>query len=289
MRKIAFGILVSAVLTVFVFSSEAEGVKPGRATVRIPEQAIKVSPGVLYLGKALDNGRKVEGYAFVRYKKKFVKPGTECGNGICEPGENARKCPEDCENGGEEPDDSSCYGFLARGVKWKTIEDYIVNPENIRGLDQAFVVDNFALNISKWEIAASYDILGDEVSGIVDGADFGSPDNKNEVYFADIDYEGAIGITIVWGIFGGPPLFRELVEWDQIYDDADFDWSSSGEADKMDFENIATHELGHSIGLDDLYTDACSEQTMYGYATNGETKKRSLEAGDIAGASSLYR
>ena len=57
---------------------------------------------------------------------------------------------------------------------------------------------------------------------------------------------------------------------------------------KMDFANIATHELGHSVGLDDLYDDKCREQTMHGYADYGETKKRTLEAGDIAGISKLY-
>lgn len=55
------------------------------------------------------------------------------------------------------------------------------------------------------------------------------------------------------------------------------------------FESIATHELGHSVGLDDLYDGSCSEQTMYGYATEGETKKRTLEAGDIAGVQELYK
>ena len=65
--------------------------------------------------------------------------------------------------------------------------------------------------------------------------------------------------------------------------------SNSGlEANKMDFDNIATHELGHSVGMADLYTNGCSEQTMYGYATYGETKKRSLEDGDINGVRKLY-
>jgi len=75
----------------------------------------------------------------------------------------------------------------------------------------------------------------------------------------------------------------------QVYDDVDFDWSASGETGKMDFENIATHELGHSVGLGDLYQSACAEQTMYGYAGFGETKKQTLEAGDIAGAVKLYQ
>ena len=72
-----------------------------------------------------------------------------------------------------------------------------------------------------------------------------------------------------------------------MYDDADFDWGIA-EAGKMDFENIATHELGHAVGLGDLYTSECSEQTMYGYAGYGEIKKRDLEAGDIAGITKLY-
>ena len=58
------------------------------------------------------------------------------------------------------------------------------------------------------------------------------------------------------------------MEWDQVYDQKDFDWSLDGEPGKMDFENIVTHELGHAFGLDDLYTE-CTEETMYGYASEG--------------------
>ena len=250
----------------------------------LPAHAVEVAPGIFYLGKAFDKGKIVEGYAM------FVKPGAECGNGICEPGENINKCPADCGGEDPEPEASSCYGFLAKGAKWKTVEPYLVDPTNTKDLDESFVASNLTTNIIKWETAAGVNILGDEIGGIVDGADTISPDNKNEVYFADVDYEGAIaiGVTIIWGIFGGPPPFRELVEWDMIFDDVDFDWSKTGEASKMDFESIATHELGHAVGLGDLYTLECSEQTMYGYATEGETKKRTLEAGDIAGIQSLY-
>ncbi|MBA7689098.1 hypothetical protein ES703_97593 [subsurface metagenome] len=81
-----------------------------------------------------------------------------------------------------------------------------------------------------------------------------------------------------------------------IFDDVDFDWSEDCTVqdcisignEKMDFGNIATHELGHAVGLDDLYTSKCSEMTMYGYASYGETKKRTLEAGDITGVQKLY-
>lgn len=56
----------------------------------------------------------------------------------------------------------------------------------------------------------------------------------------------------------------------------------------MDLQNIATHELGHGFGLADLYESNASEETMYGYSTEGEIKKRSLYSGDIAGIHDLY-
>ncbi|MDP2856912.1 MAG: matrixin family metalloprotease [Bacillota bacterium] len=70
----------------------------------------------------------------------------------------------------------------------------------------------------------------------------------------------------------------------------DYAWSGqeacpSGE---MDLRNIATHELGHALGLSDLYAIRDSELTMYGYSDVGETKKRGLGAGDILGAQKLY-
>ena len=37
------------------------------------------------------------------------KPGTECGNGLCEPSENENNCPQDCAEGGGLPDERACY------------------------------------------------------------------------------------------------------------------------------------------------------------------------------------
>lgn len=262
---------------------------PGKskAVVTLPAKAVEIAPGVFSLGKAIEGGRIVEGYAFVDYKKGYVKPGTVCGNGICEPGENPNKCPVDCDGDGE--DGSDCYDFLSKGARWKTIEPYLVNPSNTRGLDETFVMNNLAADIVKWETEAGTDILGlGSSTSMTLEVDLVDPDGYNELYFGEISDDGVIAMAVVWGIWGGPPPFREIVEWDQIYDQVDYDWSDSGEEGKMDFENIATHELGHSVGLSDLYKGECSEQTMYGYADYGETKKRTLEAGDITGIQKLY-
>ena len=104
--------------------------------------------------------------------------------------------------------------------------------------------------------------------------------------FENLGASNTIAYTIVWGIFRGPPSGRELVEWDAVFN-TDYPWSLAGEAGKMDYQNIATHEFGHSLGLGHP-DDTCTEETMYAFAGFGETKKRTLEAGDAAGVNKLY-
>lgn len=236
--------------------------------VVIPANAVQLADGVFSLGTVRDiDGSVVEGLMFIDYKKGNAKPPWAGGGGGTT---------------------TTCFALMAKGAKWKTIEPWIVNPANTEGLSDSFVLTNLGADIQKWEDASSTNILGNgsiNTSTLV--ADTSSPDGANEVYFGDVDSAGTIAVTIVWGIFGGPPSGRKLVEWDQIYNQVDFNWSSSGEANKMDFENIATHEIGHSVGMGHP-PDECLNETMYRFATEGETKKRDLNAGDTAGINDLY-
>jgi hypothetical protein len=52
-------------------------------------------------------------------------------------------------------------------------------------------------------------------------------------------------------------------------------------------QNIATHEFGHWVGLDDLYATTDKDLTMYGYGETKELKKDSLGLGDITGATTV--
>lgn len=247
----------------------------GVTAVTVPETAIEVSPALFDLGQARDrDGRLVRGYMLIHYQKGYSH----------QTGQAARKPAK------------SCFSYLARGAKWRGIEPWLVNPANTSGLVSDFVLGNLGLDIDKWEDAADgvvNGVLGADILGAgattadVLVADTVSPDGLNEVYFANIADPGAIAVTIVWGIFAGPPATRELVEWDQVYDDVDFAWSATGEAAKMDFANIATHELGHSVGMGHP-DDFCTEETMYRFAEFGETKKRDLNSGDIKGIDGLY-
>lgn len=58
--------------------------------------------------------------------------------------------------------------------------------------------------------------------------------------------------------------------------------------DAYDLQNVATHELGHTLSLSDLYGPADVWKTMYGYVSFGETQKRTLDPDDIEGISHLY-
>jgi hypothetical protein len=185
--------------------------------------------------------------------------------------------------------DSTCFKTFGKGVEWKTTEDYVVDPTNSDGLSSSFVKNAIANDMGTWDGEVGFDIFGSEDTGSsVDGPDTVSPDDKNEIMFGSIGGSGTIAVTIVWGIFSGPPGQREIVEYDMVFDDPDYLW---GDADvnpaAMDFENIATHELGHALGLDHPL-DTCTEETMYAFAVEGETSKRDLNSGDIDGVNDVY-
>lgn len=273
MKKIGIIIILLVIISGFVFSliialkpNFVAAVSKGGADVVVPEQVVEIAPGIFSLGSSFDkDGRKVDGYLVYHHREGHNKGG-DTGNGT----------------------GSSCYSFIASGAKWKTIESWIVNMNNSEGLTEDFIFNNLMGNIQKWETEAAVNILGDgNTTSNFLSADTSSPDGLNEVYFADVSDSGAIAVTIVWGIFRGPPSQRVLVEWDMVFDEVDFNWSSTGEIDKMDFENIATHEIGHATGMGHP-DNSCTEETMFAFADEGETKKRDLHTGDITGIQKLY-
>lgn len=239
-------------------------------SLAIPERAVEVAPGVFSLGESVDpeHGDVVEGYMIVHPRKGNGKPtGTPGGGGSTA---------------------SSCYAFMAKDAKWKTVEPWVVNPANTFGMSDAFVLSTLTAGIGTWETAANANILGNgSITTNTLVADEVAMDLQNEVYFSALD-SGTIGVTIVWGVFGGPTQGRELREWDQIYNTY-YTWGDAlVDVSVMDFRNIATHELGHAMGLADLYQSECSNETMFGYGTEGETKKRELNPGDVIGINKLY-
>ena len=149
---------------------------------------------------------------------------------------------------------------------------YVVDNE----LDFSVITDSF----ETCDAETAEEIFGTGTQGSVEA---GHLDEVNALSFGDYPDESAIAVTYIWYWSDTD----EIVEVDTLFD-TDFAWSISGESDKMDLQNIATHEFGHWLTLDDLYMKPAKRQTMYGYGSYGETIKRTLESGDIAGIEAIY-
>jgi len=110
-------------------------------------------------------------------------------------------------------------------------------------------------------------------------------DFKNSVVFGDYPDSSAIAITALWFSRKG----KQIVEFDIIFNTR-FSWGDAAvNPSLMDLQNIAAHEFGHSVGLDDIYSAECSTVTMYGYSWQGDIQKRTLEEPDIAGLLRMYK
>lgn len=78
-----------------------------------------------------------------------------------------------------------------------------------------------------------------------------------------------------------------ITDADILFNGADYTWSTSptGSFDTVDVANVATHEIGHLLGLD--HTDEPSA-TMYPSSVTGEIMRRDLAPDDISGVCSAY-
>jgi hypothetical protein len=164
---------------------------------------------------------------------------------------------------------SSCYAFNAVGAYWKKKEDYYINTANTEGLSDATVDGWVKTAITTWlDQIPNHQVIGDRLSGTSNGIGSNEPDGRNELVFGPISMSGVIAVTITYGIFTGPTASREIIEWDMIINQDDYNFGdASVSSGKMDFPSIAIHEFGHVFGLADIYASSCSHVTMYGYSS----------------------
>lgn len=75
-----------------------------------------------------------------------------------------------------------------------------------------------------------------------------------------------------------------------------YEFTTTGESEKYDLQDVLTHEFGHWLKLDDLYAQGppswCSlwvwESTMCYFIEPGETRKRDIEGDDKSGIEAIY-
>ena len=108
-------------------------------------------------------------------------------------------------------------------------------------------------------------------------------DGYNIIWRNDLGAGGTIAANYYWY-----SRQTKIISENDIIFNSRLPWATNGAVGYYDVQNIATHELGHCLCLNDIYKSYQSEMTMYGYGATGETKKRTLESGDIQGIKFIY-
>lgn len=172
------------------------------------------------------------------------------------------------------------YGLL--GWRWLVPYAAHVDPTNPSGLPAEGVLAAFQAALDAWDAATGAEIAAFATQG-GSGARAGMLDGVHQSGWKPLS-SGTIAVTTTWF---APTGVRPALESDAAYN-ADYAWRLDGSAGGYDLQHIATHELGHTFGLADLYASADSCLTMYGYGSTGQTHARTLGDGDVAGLRALY-
>lgn len=128
-------------------------------------------------------------------------------------------------------------------------------------------------------------------------------DDVNSVSWRSLGpaYGSVIALTNIWYdsatkiVSENDTVFNNDLSWSITpYTAGDSDPTYSGPVDgdgnptSFDVTDIATHEFGHWLVLGDLRKPLSMLLTMYGYSSEGETRKDTLGAGDILGIQTIY-
>jgi len=185
-----------------------------------------------------------------------------------------------------EPEPEGYYELI--GTKLTDTATYYVNtsgaPEgSLTEIDASF---------DTWEGAVAIDLFTNGGTTTISGRKY---DGQNTVSWSRIAPKSTIAIATFWYYSdGNPETFDPIIEFDIVFKSF-LNWGIDPDdegpmslTNAFDVQNIATHEVGHIVGLGDLYDNDNSYLTMYGYGSIGETQKISLEDGDIEGANLIY-
>lgn len=204
----------------------------------------------------------LEKIEFIHWKKDFAKP------------ERVKA-----------PKPPTCYKFLTGSkVKWTALPvGYVINPINTQNLDETLITSAIFNGAETWDAATSKELMNNTYATDYT-ATYGAQNYQNAITFGNYPTAGVIAVTTAWY----NPATKAIVEFDMMFD-TDYDWGDATQNPAvMDLQNIATHELGHGVGLGDVYETACGAVTMYGYSNYGDIEKRTLENPDIKGLQTLY-
>jgi len=175
-----------------------------------------------------------------------------------------------------------CFSYVFLGPKWQGTNPevkYCINEEGTPDVTNEF--DAIHRGFSVWSEAPGTAIrtqyVGTTASKSV------APDKANILKWEEgsgFPFDGnVIAVCYYWYSSSA------LSDFDIIFNGRDFQWSTSAESGKMDVGHIATHEIGHALGLGHT---SVTKAVMYAYASKGDTSHRHLATDDSLGITALY-
>ena len=172
-------------------------------------------------------------------------------------------------------------GVRTNGVPTTGIK-YYVNPSGTTVGAIAAVKAAF----ETWDCQTGVELFG--TVGLISKVAGNKYDGKNVVSWGVLRV-GVVAMATIW--YWSDTL--EIVEFGIVFNKLyawgiDPDGEGPTTINAFDVQNVATHEAGHTLSLNDLYMNGASELTMYGYTSIGETKKQILGLGDIHGVQYIY-
>lgn len=168
---------------------------------------------------------------------------------------------------------------------------YSIDVDSITQLNPIYAVNVINGAVSIWNDLGTLPVFGPQLEwdGIPDNLQ--NTDGKNKITFGSITPSSVLAYTIAFGFFGSFPINqRAIVEWGIVFGDASNTLCDAGENPScFHYPAVAMHELGHALGLGDVYLDGCASQTvMFGRRSAGDVSTTFPQELDVIGYSYLY-
>ncbi len=173
----------------------------------------------------------------------------------------------------------TAQGYDAGSVKWPRMPvSYYINPRNL-DVPEADAIAAVQQGADAWgqQSGANFRYAYAGTTSISTN----SNDGKNVVMFRNASNGGTIATAYTWWS-GGSIIDADVVFWDAGFQ---FHTGTSGCSGGMYIEDVATHELGHALGLGH---SAVGSATMYPSIGWCAQTGRQLDPDDIAGVEALY-